>query len=114
MKTTSTRIDEDIAALMRDLCRLRTDFAEAPNRIRSYGRDKIMRSREGLRATVLGLQDRAKDRVRDTSSVLKGHGRYAVEKWRDEVQYRPIASLGVAFVAGLLFASVVAHRCRWH
>lgn len=114
MKTTSTRINEDIAALMSDLCRLHADLAELPNRIRSYGRKMIMRSRERLRAAVVGLEGRAKDRVRDTSGVLKDHGYHAVDKWRSEVERRPLASIAVAFAAGWLLATAVEHKYKWH
>jgi len=113
MKTTSTRINEDIAVLRSDLCRLGADLAELPSRVRSYGRDRIMKSRERLRTAAVGLENRAKDRVRDTSGVLKDHGHHAMDKWRGEVEYRPLASVAVAFVAGWLLASAVEHRCKW-
>jgi ElaB/YqjD/DUF883 family membrane-anchored ribosome-binding protein len=112
MKTTSMRVDEDLAALRRDLCRLSADVAELPNRIRLYGREKIMKSRERLRAAVTGLGTRAKDHVRGTSDVLKDQGACAMDKWRSQVEHRPIASVAVAFVAGWLVASLVERR--WH
>jgi ElaB/YqjD/DUF883 family membrane-anchored ribosome-binding protein len=112
MKTTSMQINEDIAALRSDLCRLGADFAELPNRIRSYRRNKIMRSREKLRDAVVGLENRAKDRVRDTSGVLKEQGHYAADKWRGGIEHRPLASIAVAFVAGWLLASAVERRCK--
>lgn len=112
MKTTSMRVDDDIAALKCDLRRLKVDAAELPNRLRLYGREKIMRSRERLRDTVAGLGTRAKDHVRGTSDVLKDQGVHAMDKWRSQVEQRPIASVAVAFVAGLLLASLVERR--WH
>ncbi len=112
MKTTSMRMDEDIAALKCDLRRLSADVAELPNRIRLYGREKIMRSRERLRAAVAGFGARAKDQVRDTSGVLKDQGAGAVDKWRSQVEQRPIASVAVAFAAGWLLAFIVERRWR--
>lgn len=114
MKATSTRINEDIVALRSDLCRLGADFAELPHRIRSYRRKMTMRTRERLRTAAAGLESRAKDRARDTSGMLKDQGHRALDKWRGEVEYRPLASMAVAFAAGWLVASAVERRCRWH
>jgi ElaB/YqjD/DUF883 family membrane-anchored ribosome-binding protein len=113
MKATSTRINEDIAALKSDLSRLGADIAEVPNRLRSYRREKAMRSRERVRAAVTDFQSRAKDRVRDASGMLKDQGQYAVDKWRGGIEHRPLASMAIAFAAGWLMASVVGRRSRW-
>lgn len=112
MTTSNTRVDEDIAALKCDLRRLSADVAGLPNCIRVYGREMIMRSREGLRAAVAGLGTRAKDHVRDTSGALKDQGLSAVDKWRDHVEQRPITSIAMAFAVGLLLASLVEHKWR--
>jgi ElaB/YqjD/DUF883 family membrane-anchored ribosome-binding protein len=72
-----------------------------------------MRSRERLRTAVAGLESRAKDRVRDTSDVLKDQGHYAVDKWRGGIGHRPLTSMAVAFAAGWLLASAVERRCRY-
>jgi len=107
MKTASERVNEDIAALGNDLCRLAGDFAVVPNRIRSWSKDRIMRSRNRVRDAVVGLESRAMDHVRDTSEALKDHGRYAVDQWRGGVEHRPITSVAIAFLAGWLVATVV-------
>ncbi|MEN6336915.1 MAG: hypothetical protein ABFE01_21885 [Phycisphaerales bacterium] len=84
-----------------------------------------MRSRERLRAAVSGFENRAKDRVRDTSDALKDrvrdtsgtlmdHGYQAVDTWRGAVSNRPIASVAVAFAAGWLLGMAVEYRHRWH
>jgi ElaB/YqjD/DUF883 family membrane-anchored ribosome-binding protein len=114
METKDTRVNDDIAALMGDLRRLREDFAEWPNRIRACCRDIAMRSRERLRTVVSGFQDRAKDRVRDTSGMLRDHGYQAVDTWRGAVANRPIVSVAAAFAAGWLLGMAVEHRHRWH
>jgi ElaB/YqjD/DUF883 family membrane-anchored ribosome-binding protein len=114
MTTTSSRINEDIAVLRGDLHRLAADFAALPDRLRSYRRKKIMRSRERVRNTVTGLENRAKDRLRDTSYALKDRGYGAVDRCRGEVEHRPLASIAVAFVAGWLLAFVMEHTCRRH
>lgn len=114
MDTKNERLNEDVAALICDLHRLRMDVAELPNRIRSYCRKTAMRSRERVRSAVSGFQSRAKDRVRDTSGALVDHGYQAVDTWRGAVTNRPIASVAVAFAAGWLLGMAVEHRCRWH
>lgn len=71
-----------------------------------------MKSRERLRDTMVGLGNRAKDQLRDTSGVLKDQGAFAVDKWRKQVERRPLVSVAMAFVAGWILAGLVEHRWR--
>lgn len=71
-----------------------------------------MRSRERLRDRILGLEDRAMDRLRGTSNVLKDEGHYVADTWRGGIEHRPITSMAIAFAVGVLFASLVERR--WH
>jgi ElaB/YqjD/DUF883 family membrane-anchored ribosome-binding protein len=112
MKNANARVNEDIAALKGDLCRLAADLREIPDRIRCRSRSKIMKSRERLWDTVLGLENRAKDHIRDTSVALKDEGHYVADKCRGGIGHRPITSMAVAFAAGLLLASLFERR--WH
>jgi ElaB/YqjD/DUF883 family membrane-anchored ribosome-binding protein len=61
---------------------------------------------------MAGFESRAKDRLRDTSGVLKDHGYEAVDKWRGAVAGRPMASIAVAFATGWFLATMVERRCR--
>lgn len=71
-----------------------------------------MRSRNRLRETMAELEGRAKERLRDTSDVLRDRGHGAINSWRREVEHRPMASLAIAFAAGLLFASLLERKWR--
>lgn len=112
MKTANTRVNEDIEALKDDVRRLAADVRELPSRIGFHCRSRIMRSRERLRDTISGLEDRAKDRIRGTSIAVKDEGSYVVDKCRGGIGQRPITSVVVAFVVGLLFASLAERK--WH
>lgn len=112
MKTADARVNEDIEALKRDLCRLGADLREVPSRIRGYSRSRIMRSRQRLRDRIMGIEDRAKDHIRGTSAALRDEGHYVADTWRGGIEHRPITSMAIAFAAGVLFASLVERR--WH
>ena len=111
-ETANVRLKEDIAALKGDAVLLGRDLAEMSGRLRLCSKDMIMRSRERLHSIMSGLQDRARERVRDTSGTLKEHGHTMVDGCRGSIERRPISSIAIAFVTGLLVASLVERRWR--
>lgn len=112
MKTVESRVDRDIEALKRDVRKVCEDLADTVSSVARHSRDMIMRNRNRLRETIAELEGRAKERLRDTSDVLKDRGRGAISSCRGGVGHRPITSVAIAFAAGLLFASLIGRRWR--
>lgn len=61
------------------------------------------------------LRDKAKEQFRDKSDVLrdkseawKDRGRETIENWRGGIEDRPMTSLAIAFVAGLIAGALMA------
>lgn len=104
------RVNEDIEALKHDVRRLRADVAELPSRVRLYSRSKIMRSKDRLREAAAAFQEKAKQHAHDTSVALKERGHDTAENWRGRVEHRPLASMAIAFAAGLLFATIFERK----
>jgi ElaB/YqjD/DUF883 family membrane-anchored ribosome-binding protein len=110
MITTDPKVNRDIAALKSDVHRVREDLADTVRSVACYGGNMIMRNRNRLRETIAELEGRAKERLRDTSDVLKDRGHGAIAGWRTGVEHRPITSVAIAFAAGLLLASLIERK----
>ncbi len=111
-ETTETAVQQDVQSLKGDVQKLRKDMAGILDSAVSSSRDAIMRSRHRLREAIAELEGRAKDQLRDTSATWKERGSEKLGTWRDRVEDRPMTAVTVAFVAGLVFASILARRWR--
>ena len=117
MKTTKATINEDIEELRNDVHRVRADVVEMVHSARARSRDTIMETGDRIRDMMSDLRDKAKEQLHEKSDVLrdkseewKDRGRETVENWRGGIEHRPLTSLAVAFVAGLLFGSFITWR----
>jgi ElaB/YqjD/DUF883 family membrane-anchored ribosome-binding protein len=111
-ETMETTVNQDVRALKADVQKLRKDMAAILDSAVSSSRDAIMRSRHRLREAIAELEGRAKDRLRDTSDTWKERGSARMDTWRGRVEGRPMTAVTIAFVAGLVFASILARRWR--
>jgi ElaB/YqjD/DUF883 family membrane-anchored ribosome-binding protein len=117
MKTTETQVNEGIEELKSDARRVRDDMVRLVQSAKSRSRMTIMQTGDRIRDMMTDLRDKAKeqfhdksDALRDKSEVWKDRGRETVENWRGGIEGRPMTSLAIAFVAGLVLGTVIAHR----
>ncbi len=89
-----------------DLQRLRDDLGKLLGHVGSFSKGKFGGTKEKVSATMEDLGGRAYDRVQDVARGASDRGWQAAATSRDKVQERPLTWVGVAFVAGLVFASL--------
>jgi ElaB/YqjD/DUF883 family membrane-anchored ribosome-binding protein len=107
---TMTPTDEakttDVDSIKDDIQRLREDIGTLLSHIGSFSKGKLGSTREKLSATAGAVQEKAYDRVRGTTRGARQRGWQAVSSSRDRVQERPLTYVAVAFMVGMIFASV--------
>ncbi len=89
-----------------DLQRLRDDLGKLLGHVGSYSKEKFGGTKEKVSTTMEDLQGRAYDRVQEAARGVSDRGWRAAATSRDKVQERPLTWIGVAFVAGLAFATL--------
>jgi ElaB/YqjD/DUF883 family membrane-anchored ribosome-binding protein len=89
-----------------DLQQLRDDLGKLLGHIGSYGKGKWGGTRQKVGAAVEDFQGRAYDRIQDTTQDVSERGRQAMDVSRDAVEHRPLTYVAVAFVAGVILASI--------
>lgn len=110
MKATNPKVNEDIDALRSDVRRVRDDVVGIAHSAKSRCEDTVMETGGRVRDMMADLQEKMKSQVRDKSEALKDRGHETIENWRGGIEHRPLASLLIAFAAGLVFASFVTRR----
>ncbi len=107
---TMTPTDEakttEVDSIKDDIQKLRDDIGTLLSHIGSFSKGKLGSTREKLGATAGAVQEKAYDRLRGTTRSAREHGWQAIGASRDKVQDRPLTYLAVAFVAGVIFASI--------
>lgn len=96
----------EVEKIRDDLQRLRDDLGKLLGHVGSYGKGKFGGTKEKVSATMEDLQGRAYDRMQGMAHEASERGSRAAAVSRDKVQDRPLTWVGVAFVAGLVFASL--------
>jgi ElaB/YqjD/DUF883 family membrane-anchored ribosome-binding protein len=89
-----------------DLQQLRDDLGKLLGHIGSFGKGRLGGTREKVSAAVDDFQGRAQDRLRGTTREVSEQGHRAVDASRDAVQHKPLTYVAVAFVAGMILASL--------
>lgn len=110
MKATNPKVNEDIDALKSDVRRVRDDVVGIVHSAKSRCEDTVMETGGRVRGMMADLRDKMKEQVRDKSEALKDRSHETVENWRGGIEHRPLASLLIAFAAGLVFAFFVTKR----
>jgi ElaB/YqjD/DUF883 family membrane-anchored ribosome-binding protein len=90
-----------------DLQQLRDDLGKLLGHIGSFSKGKLGGTREKVSAAVGDFEGRATDRLRGTTRDVSERGHQAVGVSRDAVQQKPLTYVAVAFVAGMILASLV-------
>jgi ElaB/YqjD/DUF883 family membrane-anchored ribosome-binding protein len=110
MEATNPKVHEDIDALKRDVRRVRDNVVGIVHSAKSRCEDTVMETGGRVREMMADLRDKVKDQVQDKSEALKDRGHETVENWRGGIGHRPLASLLIAFAAGLILAFLVTKR----
>jgi ElaB/YqjD/DUF883 family membrane-anchored ribosome-binding protein len=110
METSNMQVNEDVEALRNDVHRLREDLVQTVNSLKFRGRNTVMDTRNRMRNMMTDLQDRARERLRAGSSVLKDRGHDVADRYRDRLQRRPLSAVLVAFAVGVVVALVFRRR----
>jgi ElaB/YqjD/DUF883 family membrane-anchored ribosome-binding protein len=107
MDLTSEEVkSREIDNIKSDLQTLRDDLGKLLGHVGSYGKGKLGSTREKLGAAVEDMEERAHDRVQGATYAVSEQSQRAMNASRDAVQYRPLTYVGVAFIAGMVFASL--------
>ncbi len=104
--TTDEARSGEIDKIKSDLQQLRDDLGKLLGHIGSYGKGKLGGTREKVGAAMEDLQGRAYDRFQGTSQEVTERGRQALDASREAVEHRPLTYVVVAFVAGMVLASL--------
>ncbi len=105
MTTDATRSGE-IDKIKSDLQQLRDDLGKLLGHIGSYSKGRLGSTREKVSAAVEDVGGRAYDRFQGTGQQMTDRGREALDASRDAVEHRPLTYVAVAFVAGMILASL--------
>jgi ElaB/YqjD/DUF883 family membrane-anchored ribosome-binding protein len=97
----------EVDAIKQDIQQLRDDIGLLLGHIGTFGKEKLGDTRDKLNAAAGSLQGKAYDRLQGTTRGVSDQGRQAVDASRDSVQHRPLTYVAAAFVAGMIFASIL-------
>ncbi len=109
MTTDATRSGE-IDKIKGDLQQLRDDLGKLLGHIGSYSKGKLGSTREKVSAAMEDVGGRAYDRFQGTGHEVTERGREALGASRDAVEHRPLTYVVVAFVAGMILASLFERK----
>lgn len=96
----------EVDKIKSDLQQLRDDLGKLLGHIGSYSKGKLGNTREKVSAAMEDVGERAYDRFQGTGRQMTDRGREALEVSRDAVQQKPLTYVAVAFVAGMVLASL--------
>jgi ElaB/YqjD/DUF883 family membrane-anchored ribosome-binding protein len=105
MTTDETR-SREIDKIKEDLQTLRDDLGKLLGHVGSYGKGKLGTTRDKFSAAVEDVHGRAHDRLHEARREVSDRSHEAVDASRDAVQNKPLTYIAVAFVAGMILASI--------
>jgi ElaB/YqjD/DUF883 family membrane-anchored ribosome-binding protein len=105
--TTEENRSGEIDRIKSDLQELRDGLGKLLGHIGSYSKGKLGSTREKVSAAVEDVGGRAYDRFQGTGHQVTERSRQALDVSRDAVQHKPLTYVAVAFVAGMILASLL-------
>lgn len=104
--TKRSELDKDIEVLREDVAKLRRDLASTSKKIVEIGKDQSASIATEARAK---LQSEAMHLIGELNSVLnstRGKGKRAVNSIENKVTEKPLMSVAIALIAGLIFGKL--------
>lgn len=106
MAATDEAKSREVEKIKDDLRSLRDDLGKLLGHIGTFGKGKMGGTRDKVSAAMDDIQDRAYDRFHGTTREVGDRSRQAVGVSRDAVQHKPLTYVAVAFVVGMILASL--------
>ena len=104
--TTEEARSREIDNIKNDLQTLRDDLGRLLGHIGSFSKGKLGGTRQKLSAAVGDMEERTYDRLQGTTREVSDRSHQAVDASREAVQNKPLTYVAVAFVAGMILASL--------
>jgi ElaB/YqjD/DUF883 family membrane-anchored ribosome-binding protein len=106
----TTKLEKDVESLKKDIEKLRADLGIALSDVGTLGQDKVMETKERLKTAVEGFEGTALKHIEHANEVIHDGSERAIQASREMVVTRPITTVAVSFVAGLLTAFLLERR----
>lgn len=108
---TAEQLSRDVEAFKSDIRQLQQDLSEMMSSAGNYSKEKLDESRQRIKAAMSQLKYQAGQKAADIYGAAYNQGAYAVDKSRRSIEQHPLASVAIAFGAGLLI-SWLSERTR--
>lgn len=105
-ESTTTPLEQQWQNLRGDLGRLRADLAEVAQSLMDAGKMEASEARSRMQQMA---QERLDD-IRKALDTAKGRSRDATDVLKQKVEEKPLASLLIAFGAGMLFGTIMRRK----
>lgn len=100
----ATRLEKDVETLKKDLEHFREHLGSALSDAGSLSHDKVLETKDRLKAAMAGFEGRAMKEIGQANEMLHDQGERALRASREMVVHRPFTTVAVSFAAGLLTA----------
>jgi len=101
---------EELKALKEDLERLRADVGDLLRSLKGASEEKIKDARSRLREAAASFESRAEQQIKDAYERVSEEGKRVADLGREQVEKRPLTSVFVAFLAGVLVGKLFSRR----
>jgi len=106
----TTKLEKDVESLRKDIEKLRSDLGIALSDVGTLGQEKVIETKDRLKAAVEGFEGTALKHVEHANEVIHDEGERAIRASREMVVRRPITTVVVSFAAGLMAALLLERR----
>ncbi|MEJ2702387.1 MAG: hypothetical protein P8Z79_08090 [Sedimentisphaerales bacterium] len=100
----ASKLEKDVESLQKDIERFRTHLGDALSDVGSASHDKVLETRDRLRAAMEGFEGRAAKELGRANEALQEQGEKALNASREVVISRPLTTVLVSFGVGVMTA----------
>lgn len=101
---------QQLAALKEDVQTLRADLRGIAGTVGARGKSRLADVKARLGETAKTVHGQAKEKFQDIYEVAREGGEQAVETCREKIVERPMTSLLVAFLGGIIVGRLLLRR----